>query len=165
VADAALGSTLTVRTVAGEAAVKLPAGTQPGAAVRLRRKGLPRFREKGRGDLFVRVRIQEPERLSRGGEGALQALALAHPKVGPNQKRCPQSMTHESMLLGSLLSIRIALHSFMRGVGCKSRLPKKAPAMRSSSQRSGDEPLYREGLASILHECRRNAHGTSLRLP
>jgi molecular chaperone DnaJ len=65
VADAALGSTLTVPTLEGEAAVKLPPGTQPDAALRLRSKGLPRFREKGRGDLFVRVRVQVPQKLSR----------------------------------------------------------------------------------------------------
>ena len=93
VADAALGSTLTVPTLAGEAAVKLPAGTQPDAAVRRRRKGLPQFREKGKGNLFVRVRVQVPEKLSRGGEEALPALALARRKVGPNQNRCQPSMT------------------------------------------------------------------------
>jgi len=64
-ADAALGSTLTVPTLEGEAAVKLPAGTQPDAALRLRGKGLPRFRGKGRGDLFVQIRVQVPVKLSR----------------------------------------------------------------------------------------------------
>jgi molecular chaperone DnaJ len=65
VADAALGATPTVPTLEGEAAVKLPPGTQPDAALRLRGKGLPRFRGHGRGDLFVRVRVRVPEKLSR----------------------------------------------------------------------------------------------------
>jgi molecular chaperone DnaJ len=65
VADAALGSTLTVPTLEGKAAFKLPAGTQPDAALRLHGKGLPRFGEKGRGDLFIRVHVQVPEKLSR----------------------------------------------------------------------------------------------------
>jgi molecular chaperone DnaJ len=78
VADAALGTTLTVPTLEGGAAVKLPPGTQPDAALRLRGKGLPRFQGHGRGDLFVRVRVRVPEKLSREERELYQRLrALA----------------------------------------------------------------------------------------
>jgi DnaJ-class molecular chaperone len=40
------------------------AGTQPGAVLRLRSKGLPRFGGRGRGDLSVRLAVAIPERLS-----------------------------------------------------------------------------------------------------
>jgi DnaJ-class molecular chaperone len=45
--------------------VRLRPGTQSEAALRLRGKGLPRFREHRRGDLFVRVRVRVPETLGR----------------------------------------------------------------------------------------------------
>jgi molecular chaperone DnaJ len=90
VPDAALGSTLTVPTLEGEAAVKLPAGTQPDAALRLRGKGLPRFGGQGRGDLFVHVRVQVPEKLS-GEEKEiserLRSLAAKPAKAAANSQK------------------------------------------------------------------------------
>jgi molecular chaperone DnaJ len=44
VAEAALGSTLKVPTLDGEATVTIPAGTQPGSVLRLSGKGLPNFK-------------------------------------------------------------------------------------------------------------------------
>ena len=64
ITDAVLGALLTVPTLEADAAVTVPAGTQPDAVLRLRGKGLPRFREKGRGDLLLRIRIHVPEHLS-----------------------------------------------------------------------------------------------------
>jgi len=49
----------------GKADVKIPAGIQPDTVLRLRNKGLPRFGGKGRGDMYLQVRIQIPEKLSR----------------------------------------------------------------------------------------------------
>jgi molecular chaperone DnaJ len=62
--DAVLGTSLTVPTLDGDASVTVPAGTQPDAVLRLRGKGLPRFQEKGRGDLYLRMKVHVPERLS-----------------------------------------------------------------------------------------------------
>jgi molecular chaperone DnaJ len=76
VADAALGATLTVPTLEGKAAVKLPPGTQPDATLRLRGKGLPRFQGRGRGDLFIRIRVQVPEKLSREERELYERLRL-----------------------------------------------------------------------------------------
>lgn len=64
VADAVLGTELPVPTLDGSITVKIPAGTQPGSELRLRGKGLPRFGARGRGDLYVRVAVRLPERLS-----------------------------------------------------------------------------------------------------
>jgi molecular chaperone DnaJ len=63
ITDAVLGTELSVPTLAGRATVKLPAGTQPDARLRLRGKGLPRFGGRGRGDLYVRVAVRVPETL------------------------------------------------------------------------------------------------------
>jgi molecular chaperone DnaJ len=63
VADAVLGVTREVPTLDGRATVSIPSGTQPGAVLRLRGKGLPRFGESRRGDLYLRVRVEVPDRL------------------------------------------------------------------------------------------------------
>jgi len=61
-ADAVLGTELRVPTLDGVLTVKVPPGSQPGAQLRLRAKGLPRFGARGRGDLYVRLAVSLPER-------------------------------------------------------------------------------------------------------
>jgi molecular chaperone DnaJ len=62
--DAVLGATLEVPTLDGTATVKIPSGTQPDALLRLRGKGLPEFESKKRGDLYLRIQVHLPERLT-----------------------------------------------------------------------------------------------------
>jgi molecular chaperone DnaJ len=64
VGDAVLGTELRVPTLDGPLTVKVPAGTQPESQLRLRGKGLPRFGERGHGDLYLRLAVKLPERLS-----------------------------------------------------------------------------------------------------
>ncbi len=63
VADAALGTTLTVPTVDKPAKVTVPAGTQPNAVLRLRNKGLPEFGGARRGGLYLRIIVEVPQQL------------------------------------------------------------------------------------------------------
>lgn len=42
----------------------MPATTQPDSVVRLADKGLPNFRARGHGRVFVRVTVHVPEKLS-----------------------------------------------------------------------------------------------------
>ncbi len=74
VTDAVLGTTLTVPTPEDSAAVKIPAGTQLDATLRLRGAGLPRFSGHGRGDLFIRVQVRVPEKLSREEKALYERL-------------------------------------------------------------------------------------------
>ncbi len=62
--DAALGTEAEVPTLDGPATVRVEAGTQPGATLRLRGEGMPRLRRRGRGDLKVVVDVMVPTRLS-----------------------------------------------------------------------------------------------------
>ena len=63
--DAVLGTRLEVETLkGGKAEVSIPAGFQPGTVLRLRNKGLPRFGEKGRGDLYLQIGVHIPEKIS-----------------------------------------------------------------------------------------------------
>ena len=58
IAQAALGTQITVPTVDGEEEVEIKPGTQPGTEIRLRGKGVPHLRRPGsRGDLHVIVDV------------------------------------------------------------------------------------------------------------
>jgi molecular chaperone DnaJ len=66
IAQAALGTTILVPTVDGDEPLEIKPGTQPGAEIRLRGKGVPHLRRTGsRGDLHVFVNVVVPARLSK----------------------------------------------------------------------------------------------------
>lgn len=65
VADAVLGTELTVDTLYGKAKVTVPPGSQPESVLRLRDKGLPRFGRTGNGDFYLKLKVLLPEHLSR----------------------------------------------------------------------------------------------------
>jgi molecular chaperone DnaJ len=73
--QAALGAHLTVPTIDGEAELDLPAGTQPGDVLTVRRAGLPATGGSGRGDLKLRVRIAVPTDLDAEQRDLLQQFA------------------------------------------------------------------------------------------
>lgn len=62
--DAVLGTSLEVPTLEGTASVSVPPGTQPGAVLRLKDKGLPEFGSRHTGDLYLRIEVHIPEKLS-----------------------------------------------------------------------------------------------------
>src|SRR5690554_7899421 len=66
--EAALGARVPVRTLDGAVTVTIPAGAQSGSKMRLRGKGLPGRKGKKAGDLFARVQIRVPEKLSARSE-------------------------------------------------------------------------------------------------
>jgi molecular chaperone DnaJ len=73
--QAALGAEVSVPTLDGSAAVKIKPGTQAGETIRLKGKGMPRFRGYGKGDLLVRVGISVPEKLTAKERALLEQLA------------------------------------------------------------------------------------------
>ncbi|HLA78532.1 MAG TPA: J domain-containing protein [Vicinamibacteria bacterium] len=58
--EAALGAHVEVPTPDGPVTIEIPAGTQAGQRFRLRKRGMPKLGEKGRGDLWVEVRVWVP---------------------------------------------------------------------------------------------------------
>ncbi len=58
--EAALGATITIPTLDGEARLRVRAGTQSGAQLRLRGLGVPSPAGRARGDLLVEIRIVVP---------------------------------------------------------------------------------------------------------
>jgi molecular chaperone DnaJ len=76
IAQAALGTRITVPTVDGSEEIEIKPGTQPATEIRLRGKGVPHLRRSGaRGDLHVLVDVVVPTRLSRKGRELLAAYA------------------------------------------------------------------------------------------
>jgi molecular chaperone DnaJ len=76
IAQAALGTKITVPTVEGEEEVEIKAGTQPDTEIRLRGKGVPHLRRSGqRGDLHVLVDVVVPTKLSKKARELLEAYA------------------------------------------------------------------------------------------
>src|SRR3972149_2579310 len=68
--QAALGGEIEVPTLEGTARLRIPPGTQTHTLLRLRGKGLPRFRAEGRGDQLVRGLVTTPTRPPGGGRTA-----------------------------------------------------------------------------------------------
>lgn len=72
--QAALGATLKVPTLEGEADAKLPSGTQPGEHIKVRAQGVPRLDGRGRGDLVCVVQVDVPKKLSAKAKKLLLEL-------------------------------------------------------------------------------------------
>ncbi len=63
-ATAALGGSVTVPTLDGQVALKIPAESQSGRVFRLRGKGVASVRGGGPGDLFCRAQVETPVKLT-----------------------------------------------------------------------------------------------------
>lgn len=61
---ALLGGEVRVPTLDGPVALRIPAGSQSGRVFRLAGQGMPRLKTAGRGDLYARLRVTLPEKLS-----------------------------------------------------------------------------------------------------
>lgn len=83
---AVLGTRLEVPTLEGSAAVTIPPGTQPGTVLRLRGKGLPEFGERSRGDLYLRIEVQVPQRLSSEERALYERLRQANRRPGRSNR-------------------------------------------------------------------------------
>jgi molecular chaperone DnaJ len=84
--QAALGTTLEVPTLSGPADLRVSPGTQSHALLKMRGKGMPASSSGRRGDQFVRVIVQVPEKLTDEQKKALEDLArilpeMDHPKT------------------------------------------------------------------------------------
>ena len=74
VTDAMLGCEFTVPTLYGDEKVKVEPGTQSGTVVKLRNKGVPSVNGYGKGDLFVKILVWIPRKLSRSEREAIESI-------------------------------------------------------------------------------------------
>jgi molecular chaperone DnaJ len=72
---AVLGGTTEVDTIENKLKLKVRAGTASHTLVRLRGEGVPYLQSSGKGDLYVRLVVQVPEKVSREQKKYLQELA------------------------------------------------------------------------------------------
>ncbi|MFO0893604.1 MAG: molecular chaperone DnaJ [Phycisphaerales bacterium] len=74
-AQAALGASIPVKALDGEAMVEVPAGTQHGDVIRVPGRGLPNFRSGRRGSLLCLAQVVVPRKLTEKQRQLLQELA------------------------------------------------------------------------------------------
>lgn len=72
--QAALGDTVVIPTLEGEAELEIPPGTQPGTLLRLANQGLTRMRSSQRGDLIVHIQVAVPRKMTPRQRELLQEL-------------------------------------------------------------------------------------------
>jgi molecular chaperone DnaJ len=75
IAQAALGTKLTLPTLDGDEELVVQSGTQPGHEFVLRGRGVPRLHGRGRGDLRAIVRVEVPTKLASGEAELLRQYA------------------------------------------------------------------------------------------
>jgi len=86
-AQAALGTTLKLETLDGDEELAVEPGTQSGAEVVLKQRGVPRLQGRGRGDLRVQYVVEIPTKLSDAEADLLRQLAaLRGEEVGAPDK-------------------------------------------------------------------------------
>ncbi len=86
-AQAALGGEVPVPTLDGKGKVRVPPGTQPGAVLRLKNKGIPNRAGIGRGDQRIEVTIEVPTSLTSRQRELIEQFAREFGEdVQPQQK-------------------------------------------------------------------------------
>jgi molecular chaperone DnaJ len=76
-AQAALGAEVDVPVLGGLARLKIPAGTQNGASLRLRGKGMPALQGRGKGDAVYTAVVEVPTKLTAKQRELLEAFDQA----------------------------------------------------------------------------------------
>lgn len=72
--EAVLGAKVPVETLEGEVTVVIPEGTESGQLIRLKDKGIPELQGRGRGNLYVEVKIRVPKKVSKEVKKLLEEL-------------------------------------------------------------------------------------------
>jgi molecular chaperone DnaJ len=79
VTDAVLGTNLTVASLQDTVPMRIPPGSQPGTVLRLDGQGLPHFRRRGRGDLYITLDVAVPSSLTRAQRQHYEQLRESPP--------------------------------------------------------------------------------------
>lgn len=80
---AVLGGKVTVPTMTGPVTITVKPGTEPGKMLRLRHKGMPKYKKPDQyGDLFVKVNLELPHNLSKEERELFEKLKALREKSG-----------------------------------------------------------------------------------
>ena len=74
--DAALGAEIEIPTLDGTTKYTIPEGTQTGTQFRLKSKGVPNVRGVGKGDLYFKVKVKVPKKLTDRQKELLREFSM-----------------------------------------------------------------------------------------
>jgi molecular chaperone DnaJ len=94
-ADAALGTSIEVPTIDGQARINIPAGTQSGKVFKLKDKGIPELQGRKKGDQLVYVNVHVPTKLSADEKAMLE-------KMRASENFAPQQTPEEKSFFGKM---------------------------------------------------------------
>jgi molecular chaperone DnaJ len=83
---ATLGTKTKVMTLDGEEEIEIKGGTQSGAKIALKQRGMARLRGTGRGDLIVHIEVLTPTKLNREQEELIKKFAELRGEDGTSAK-------------------------------------------------------------------------------
>jgi curved DNA-binding protein len=72
---AVLGGEVTIPTPGGDVVLTIPAGSQPDQSFRLKRRGMPKLRGKGQGDLYAHLDVKLPQDLTKKERELFETLS------------------------------------------------------------------------------------------
>ena len=75
ITQAVLGDTIDIETVQGNVKLKIPQGTQPGALIRIKNKGVPHIKGNGTGDHYVRIKVDIPKKVNNRQKELLEEFS------------------------------------------------------------------------------------------
>jgi molecular chaperone DnaJ len=83
--QAALGDEIDVPSLNGNISLKIPPGTQSGKVLRLKGKGIPNIKGRGKGDFLIKIQVVTPQGLDKNQRHLFEELAKVLPKFKPPQ--------------------------------------------------------------------------------
>jgi len=72
--QAALGDKVDIPTLAGQVELQIPSGTQAGKLLRLKGMGMTHLHKRGKGDMYIKINVRTPRRLTREQKELIQKL-------------------------------------------------------------------------------------------
>lgn len=77
ISQAILGGTMDVKTLTGTVELKIPPGSQPGARLMIRNRGIPRLNSTGKGNHYVHLKVQIPKTITHRQEELIREFDAA----------------------------------------------------------------------------------------
>jgi len=72
--QAVLGDKVDIPTLAGQVELQIPSGTQTGKLLKLKGMGMPHLHRRGKGDMYVKINVRTPKRLTKKQKELIKKL-------------------------------------------------------------------------------------------
>lgn len=79
ITEAVMGAKVQIPTIDGKTLLSIPAGTQSGQKLRLKGKGIPHIKDRGRGDQYVIIKIIAPKDIDQKSKNLLEEFQRLNP--------------------------------------------------------------------------------------